>query len=198
MPEMHRHHIPTIVWNAVRIASVVMDVDPEEIFDQNRTRRVLRARQGTIWGVRTIGHLSYPEIGQALSKDHTSVQNAYKRFCAALERGDPWADGMSITMREQLVWGTTKPRAFDADVRILKAVAAGCQNLTSIAKMTDMRRRQVVEDVARLVARDLLASTQDPLTTHDDDGRFSPTITLSPTGASFLAQTTRPKTCEDP
>lgn len=195
MPEMHRHHIPTIVWNAVRIASTVIDVDPEEIFDQNKRPRVVRARQSVVWGVRTIGKLSYPEIGQALDRDHTTIQNAYKRFCSALERGEPWADGMMITMQEQLVWGTTtKPRAFDADVQILKAVAAGCQNLTSIANLTGAPRRQIVEDVARLVDRDLLESTHDPL----DEGRFAPTITLSPTGARFLTQTTRPKTCEDP
>ncbi len=196
MPQMRRHHVPTIVWNAVRIASTVIDVDPEEIFDQNKRPRVVRARQSVVWGVRTIGKLSYPEIGQALDRDHTTIQNAYKRFCSALERGEPWADGMGAIMHEQLVWGTSpsEPRGFEVDVQILKAVAAGCKNLTTIAKLTGIRRRQIIKDVAQLVARDLLESTHDPL----DETHFAPTITLSPTGASLLAQTTRPKTCEDP
>lgn len=63
-----------IVASVAKVAAVPV----AEIMGTSRLRKVARARQLAMWHGRQAG-LSYPQIGQFLNRDHTSVMNGVRR-----------------------------------------------------------------------------------------------------------------------
>ncbi len=205
MPSVKRDHIPTIVWNAVCIAASCMDVDPLEVFDQNRRRQVLKARQGAIWAIREIGNLSYPEIGQAMNKDHTTIQHAYQIFCDFLSTGTPWAERLAGQLRERLVWGFSKEwdskksegdASYDVDLSILKMIACGASSVEDVARSLSMDKNKVSKIIDRLSRNNVLICSYS-LDVQTSENPLSLVIKLTPKGAAVLARSSPPESCNN-
>ena len=65
-----------------KIFSAVYDkygVSKEEIKGKNRVKRITWARQVTIYLIREITELSFPDIGEIVDKDHSSVMYSYEQ-----------------------------------------------------------------------------------------------------------------------
>lgn len=59
---------------------------PEEIRGPRRHERVCRARWMVIWLSREILGVSYPQIANALCRDHTTILHGYRRAQGIRER----------------------------------------------------------------------------------------------------------------
>ena len=77
------------------------DVTIKELRSNKRVKRFIDARHVICYLAREIcRHLSYPEIGKLINKDHASTMNGYKRVKVALERGDDWAEIVPILRKK--------------------------------------------------------------------------------------------------
>lgn len=79
-------------------------VKPNEIMGQSRTRHVVRARFAAMVITRDYLGLSYPAIGRAFNRDHTSVINAMRKVDALVADADLY-DMEEIARRAGLVEG---------------------------------------------------------------------------------------------
>lgn len=82
------------------IVSAVTGVPFDAIRSTNRSRENVRARQITIYLARTVRHLSYPTIGRAFKRDHTTCMYAVKKV-EALMAADPDFAALVETCRQQ-------------------------------------------------------------------------------------------------
>ena len=63
----------------------------EAILGPGRYRTAVRGRHALIWYWRTHLGLTFPEIGRAFGRDHSTAQYAVRRFAAAITEGKRWA-----------------------------------------------------------------------------------------------------------
>ena len=66
--------------NIISRAARLYDVEPDDIFGQNRHRRPTLARQAACWMLRNHAGLSLPCIGGILGIDHTTVLYACRKI----------------------------------------------------------------------------------------------------------------------
>lgn len=57
----------------VVVVAAYYRVLPEQIYGRGRTTTVERARAASVWLVRAIYKYSFPEIGKAFDRDHTTI-----------------------------------------------------------------------------------------------------------------------------
>ena len=69
------------IGRVVAVTAAHFAVSPAQVTGSERGRDVVRARMVAAWLLRQDGR-SYPEIGRALGKDHTTVMHAVKRVDA--------------------------------------------------------------------------------------------------------------------
>lgn len=67
------------------------DIPEEQITGHKRSRHVVRARQMVMWLLRSMADMSYPEIGEAVNKDHTSALQGVKRMQCLMREDRSWA-----------------------------------------------------------------------------------------------------------
>lgn len=74
----------------IGVAAELYSVTVEEVLSDSRAARVVKARQAACWLLRAHG-LSFPTIGAALARDHTTVMYACNRVDSdAAMRGLLW------------------------------------------------------------------------------------------------------------
>lgn len=73
------------------IVSVVMNVTIPQIDGRNRCRTIVRARQAVGYLARTVHGLSYPAIGRAMGKDHTTIMHGEEIIRREIGRDEVFA-----------------------------------------------------------------------------------------------------------
>lgn len=73
--------------DALRCVAQAYATSTEALIGRDRHKNIAEARCVAYWVLRTQTRLSFPEIGRALGKDHTSAMNGVKR-CIAKREGD--------------------------------------------------------------------------------------------------------------
>lgn len=64
-------------------------VNPDELKEKSRHKRIVIPRQIAMYLLREDGHLSTPDIGRLLNRDHTTVLHALKQIVADIARDGP-------------------------------------------------------------------------------------------------------------
>lgn len=96
-----RHRpIKRVIWEVSQAAQIT----PADILGRERTAHVVRARFAAMAICRDYLGLSYPAIGRAFKRDHTSVINAMRRVDAVCTDTD-LDDMEAIARRAGLVEG---------------------------------------------------------------------------------------------
>ena len=72
-----------------------------EIVGRAQPQRIVRARHAIVYCAREVLAESFPRIGKALSRDHTTVMSSYRRAQALIERDKAFQDGVA-RIREAL------------------------------------------------------------------------------------------------
>lgn len=67
-----------------------------------RSRKIARPRQLAMYLARTTGRRSYPEIGRAFGRDHTTVLSAYRRIGTLLQTDIDFASTAAM-LRSQIL-----------------------------------------------------------------------------------------------
>jgi chromosomal replication initiation ATPase DnaA len=67
------------VSDVIAVVSAVSGVTHGEIVGETRRRRVIKARQISMWGARWYGIRSLPQIGRVLHRDHSTVIHGIRR-----------------------------------------------------------------------------------------------------------------------
>jgi hypothetical protein len=92
-------------------AAHICGVDPEDILGDSRTKTVATARAVTLWATRKLLNWSYPEIGKAFDRDHTTVMSACSKVERELRNPTP-GNLTALVARRMMVAGvTTTPEA---------------------------------------------------------------------------------------
>ena len=66
----------------------------EDMTGRSQPQRIVRARHAVVWCAREVLKESFPRIGKALKRDHTTVMSSYRRAQALLERDKAFQDGV--------------------------------------------------------------------------------------------------------
>lgn len=66
----------------------------EDITGRAQPQRIARARHAIVWCAREVLKDSFPRIGKALKRDHTTVMSSYRRAQALLERDKAFQDAV--------------------------------------------------------------------------------------------------------
>ena len=65
-----------------------------EIIGRAQPQRIVRARHAIVYCAREVLAESFPRIGKALSRDHTTVMSSYRRAQALIERDKAFQEGV--------------------------------------------------------------------------------------------------------
>lgn len=71
----------------------------EELFGDQRHKHLMRRRQATLYVLRALTDLSYPELGVLVQKDHSTVMNAVQKVSSEKANGG----GMTYHLAERLL-----------------------------------------------------------------------------------------------
>ena len=92
--QAHKHALSTATRDAfVRQAAEEMEVEPEDVLSNKRQSDISRARMLAMYRLREVKDdkglpkYSYPEIGRAFGRDHTTVMNACRVIRASMVGG---------------------------------------------------------------------------------------------------------------
>lgn len=144
-----------------------------------------------------------PACGSARHKVHDSRAATEsiirRRTCLACETRFATEERVThiIRMMDSITQARGRPEGFptNSHIRVLLAIAAGASNKNQIALATNISATQVKRIVNRLVRAKMVSTI---LGSHVEDAHPLTTILdIAPAGAAFLAQSPRPKTCED-
>lgn len=79
--------VPT-VYRIVLATAAAFDIEPSELLGSDRSKSVREGRQAAYLVARRCTRLSYPELGRAFGKDHTTVLAGVRSMASQCER-DP-------------------------------------------------------------------------------------------------------------
>lgn len=68
-----------VTSSVVRLSAEYYSVGREQLYTSSRRQTVVQARQMAMYLSRTVLNLSYPEVGLAFRRDHTTVMSACKK-----------------------------------------------------------------------------------------------------------------------
>lgn len=77
------------VWRTILPIARIVGEHPGDILSRSRKMRYVIPRHTCIWMVRTLSEISFPQIAQALGKDHSTLMAAHRVVEEALATGDP-------------------------------------------------------------------------------------------------------------
>ncbi len=80
--------------DAIVAAAEAFGLKLEDMTCRSQPQRIVRARHAMVWCAREILKESFPRIGKALKRDHTTVMSSYRRAQALLERDKAFQDGV--------------------------------------------------------------------------------------------------------
>ncbi len=88
-----RKRISTID-DAIAAGAEAFGLRLEDMTGRAQPQRIVRARHAVVWCAREVLKESFPRIGKALRRDHTTVMSSYRRAQALLERDKTFQDGV--------------------------------------------------------------------------------------------------------
>lgn len=80
--------------DAIAAGAEAFGLKLEDMTCRAQPQRIVRARHAVVWCAREILKESFPRIGKALKRDHTTVMSSYRRAEALLERDKAFQDGV--------------------------------------------------------------------------------------------------------
>ena len=80
--------------DAIAAGAEAFGLQLEDMTGRAQPQRIVRARHAVVWCARDILKESFPRIGKALRRDHTTVMSSYRRAEALLERDKAFQDGV--------------------------------------------------------------------------------------------------------
>lgn len=87
--------------DAMAAAAEAFGLQLQDMTCRSQPQRIVRARHAFVWCAREILKESFPRIGKALKRDHTTVMSSYRRAQALMERDKAFQDGVK-RIREAL------------------------------------------------------------------------------------------------
>ncbi len=87
--------------DAIAAGAEAFGLKLEDMTCRSQPQRIVRARHAVVWCAREVLKESFPRIGKALKRDHTTVMSSYRRAQALLERDKAFQDGVQ-RIREAL------------------------------------------------------------------------------------------------
>lgn len=87
--------------DAIAAAAEAFGLSLEDMTSRSQPQRIVRARHACVWCAREVLKESFPRIGKALKRDHTTVMSSYRRAQALLERDKVFQDAVQ-RIREAL------------------------------------------------------------------------------------------------
>lgn len=87
--------------DAIAAGAEAFGLKLEDMTGRAQPQRIVRARHAVVWCAREVLKESFPRIGKALKRDHTTVMSSYRRAQALLERDKAFQDGVN-RIREAL------------------------------------------------------------------------------------------------
>jgi len=88
-----RRKVSTIS-DAIAAGAEAFGLKLEDMTSRAQPQRIVRARHAVVWCAREVLKESFPRIGKALRRDHTTVMSSYRRAEALLERDKAFQDGV--------------------------------------------------------------------------------------------------------
>lgn len=80
--------------DAIAAGAEAFGLKLEEMTCRAQPQRLVRARHAVVWCAREVLKESFPRIGKALKRDHTTAMSSYRRAQALLERDKVFQDGV--------------------------------------------------------------------------------------------------------
>ena len=78
--------------DAIAAGAEAFGLKLEDMTGRAQPQRIVRARHAVVWCAREVLKESFPRIGKALKRDHTTVMSSYRRAQALLERDKVFQD----------------------------------------------------------------------------------------------------------
>ena len=91
-------HLPT-PDNIVRKVAELTEVEPAQIYGDQRTTRIREARQLAIYAIRMLCQLSYPEIGRYFNKAHSSIIKSCQQFPNQMKENPAWEEKLNLLLQ---------------------------------------------------------------------------------------------------
>lgn len=79
----------------IEAGAAAFGITPAEVLGRGQPQRLVRGRHAIVFCAREILKESFPRIGKALGRDHTTVMSSYRRAQALLERDKAFQDGVA-------------------------------------------------------------------------------------------------------
>jgi chromosomal replication initiator protein len=100
--ERHAMAVPKalVVQAIVNATALAFGASPEAVTGRSRSKSLAEARTVVCYVTRRCTRLSYPEIGRALDRDHTTIISAVQRVAERRIR-DRWTDSVCSLLLEQ-------------------------------------------------------------------------------------------------
>lgn len=80
--------------DAIKAGAEAFGITVEEVTCRAQPQRLVRARHAIVYCAREVLHESFPRIGKALNRDHTTAMSSYQRAQALLERDKVFQEGV--------------------------------------------------------------------------------------------------------
>ncbi len=82
------------IEDAIAAGAEAFGLKLEDMTGRSQPQRIVRARHAVVWCAREVLKESFPRIGKALKRDHTTVMSSYRRAQALIERDKAFQDGV--------------------------------------------------------------------------------------------------------
>ena len=89
------------IEDAIAAGAEAFGLKLDDMTGRSQPQRIVRARHAVVWCAREVLKESFPRIGKALKRDHTTVMSSYRRAQALMERDKAFQDGVK-RIREAL------------------------------------------------------------------------------------------------
>lgn len=80
--------------DAIAAGAEAFGLKLEDMTGRAQPQRIVRARHAVVWCAREVMKESFPRIGKALKRDHTTVMSSFRRAQALLERDKAFQDAV--------------------------------------------------------------------------------------------------------
>ncbi|WP_411819519.1 DnaA/Hda family protein [Hyphococcus formosus] len=88
-----RRRVATID-DAIAAGAEAFGLAVDDLLGRAQPQRIVRSRHAVVWCAREVLKESFPRIGKALKRDHTTVMSSYRRAQALIERDKAFQDGV--------------------------------------------------------------------------------------------------------
>lgn len=92
-----------VIEVVIRVIEEVSDhygVSPEDILGRSKKRRIVDARHAAMFVARTVTGLSFPVLGRAFDRDHTTVLSAVRAVEGRARYDADLAEGLDALVRD--------------------------------------------------------------------------------------------------